>query len=192
MAIQNVISNLSVSLSISIERTDILFLCPAISYSHITFFVSGTWAVIRTWSVSTDSVTTSCSTIKSKCLNDIRRNFWTDLREIRPILCGDLSPRMRHGFTTTHQKPNSSRWKPLVQRQRKRNASYMPERLRPVLNINITFLTQLDVKICDKRPGLRQNQSSFVRTTHLLPKVYCNVRTAGFEIRFDRPSFLFS
>ncbi|UYV79698.1 hypothetical protein LAZ67_18000307 [Cordylochernes scorpioides] len=45
--------------------------------------------------------------IDCQYVNNIRSNVWNESRGIRPILCGDLSPWMIHGSTTTLQKQNS-------------------------------------------------------------------------------------
>ncbi|UYV83753.1 hypothetical protein LAZ67_X000017 [Cordylochernes scorpioides] len=132
--------------------------------------------------VARHSAMTHVKTIKSKCSNDI---VWTYSRGIRPILCGDLSPWMRHGSTTTRQKPNKSRssgWKPVAQRQRKRSRSPLAERSWP--NYYSDFLHQLDIKIRVKRPGLRNKKKSFT-TGHCIYSQKCidNRKNSEFEVR---------
>jgi Transposase. len=46
------------------------------------------------------------------------------------------------------------------------------------------LLDQLDVKICEKRPGLKKKKKkkSFIRTMHLLTKVCWQWENLGFEV----------
>ena len=131
--------------------------------------------------------------IDSKWANDIRSNVYTDSRGIWPILCGDLLPWVRHGSTTTCQKPNSrsSGRKPVVHHQSKGDPICRKGRSQCVLvcqrdsvnwlpwkkaeqlqaNITVVFLTSWMSKFARRGLAWRRKRSPFTRATHLLIKV---------------------
>ena len=145
--------------------------------------------------------------IKSKHANDICSNIWTDSTGIWPILCSDLSAWMSHGSTTVCKKPNSSRnceWKLVVQQKKKKAKFwdakgilllYYPEKDRTITGKYYSnLLDQLDVKIHEKRPGLKKKQKNHLSLEqHTCSQKCVGIgKTVGFLVRFAWSSPLFS